>query len=1012
MRPLELALEGFTSFRTEQRIDFTPLDLFAIIGPTGAGKSSILDAMTFALYGLTMRTGKQASELVSQGASVLKVQFRFVVRATEYRVTRTWRYRPSTPEIKIQLERLDPEDWNTLATGAATVQKLIESIVGMDFDTFTRVILLPQGKFDEFLKGDAPKRRELLRQLAGLEIYERMRKEAGERARANKAEREAAERQLTLLEVPTPDEAFQKREQLSAVENAMPGLNAEATAAEALLADEERLFQAVARLAELKTSLSALTAKDVEVDVLAERLARAQRADRLKGDFAALSAARTQQQTAQSTLAAAGRRRDAAQAALAEQQASLAAAKAKEAEQAPALQARENALSAAKAYEEQRVRAHEDATAAQHAASAQTQTHARAEAAFKQAETQFATAKAALETIERELGGLKPGGDRLASLTAAARPLSQWGTLKKQAIAALRKLVEATTKREAATAYVAKVAERLAQVQRELAEAKTELETATAANGEAALHDHARLLRAGLKPGEACLACGGDFDPAHAPALAPSTLIDLAPLQALAADRLERSHKGAMVMAEAETKLEAERAREAEAKSDLTTAESELAEVTAQIDQLLGADTWDALALEAELSALTEADRRHKAALERQKAGQAAFREAEQALGFARQTLTDAQAALAAAKAESDRRAARLAEVEAQLHALTGGQPYEALSASLARDRAALQALLDQATAGHQAAHDASLQAEEAFKQATETASAAADRLSAAEEAWANALLLAGFTEGSYAEALSSPADQEAWQAAIEAHGQEKVRLATRVEELVATIGDRATDEGAIARAREAVVTVRAALDEANRALADLKAWLTVAESKQKTASDLMAQVEAFATQEQIFYTLSRDLKADEFQDYLLEFLQADLVSRATVILRELSDGRYALRMREGEFWVDDNWNGGDARRVRTLSGGETFATSLSMALALSEKLAMGSELGSLFLDEGFGTLDAETLESVTQILESLRAQNRMIGVITHVKSLGERLPTQIKVSKAPEGSRVMVESL
>ena len=122
MRPLELALEGFTSFRTEQRIDFTPLDLFAIIGPTGAGKSSILDAMTFALYGLTMRTGKQASELVSQGASVLKVQFRFVVRGSEYRVTRTWRYRPSTPEIKIQLERLDPEDWNTLATGAATVQ--------------------------------------------------------------------------------------------------------------------------------------------------------------------------------------------------------------------------------------------------------------------------------------------------------------------------------------------------------------------------------------------------------------------------------------------------------------------------------------------------------------------------------------------------------------------------------------------------------------------------------------------------------------------------------------------------------------------------------------------------------------------------------------------------------------------------------------------------------------------------------------------------------------------------
>jgi exonuclease SbcC len=144
----------------------------------------------------------------------------------------------------------------------------------------------------------------------------------------------------------------------------------------------------------------------------------------------------------------------------------------------------------------------------------------------------------------------------------------------------------------------------------------------------------------------------------------------------------------------------------------------------------------------------------------------------------------------------------------------------------------------------------------------------------------------------------------------------------------------------------------------------------------------------------------------------LLEFLQADLVGRATVILRELTDGRYCLRIKEGEFWVEDNWNGGDMRRVRTLSGGETFASSLSMALALSEKLSMGSELGSLFLDEGFGTLDQETLECVTQILESLRAQNRMIGVITHVRSLGERLPTQIRVMKAPEGSKVLVEAL
>jgi len=140
--------------------------------------------------------------------------------------------------------------------------------------------------------------------------------------------------------------------------------------------------------------------------------------------------------------------------------------------------------------------------------------------------------------------------------------------------------------------------------------------------------------------------------------------------------------------------------------------------------------------------------------------------------------------------------------------------------------------------------------------------------------------------------------------------------------------------------------------------------------------------------------------------------LEAELVFNATIRLQELTDSRYVLKVQAGEYWVEENWNGGERRRVQTLSGGETFATSLLMALALSEKLSMGAELGSLFLDEGFGTLDADTLESVTQILESLRQQDRLVGVITHIRALGERLPTQVKVQKSPEGSRLIVEAL
>ena len=182
MRPLKLVIEGFTSFRHEQRLDFSELDLFAITGATGAGKSSLLDAITYALFGTTNRSGKQVSDLVSQGSENLKVQLLFGVGSAQYRVTRRWRYRPKSPENKVILEGWQNGDWETLGTSIVAVQNTIEQILGMDFDTFTRAIILPQGKFDEFIKGDTSKRREILRQLAGFEIFEQMRKEANELA--------------------------------------------------------------------------------------------------------------------------------------------------------------------------------------------------------------------------------------------------------------------------------------------------------------------------------------------------------------------------------------------------------------------------------------------------------------------------------------------------------------------------------------------------------------------------------------------------------------------------------------------------------------------------------------------------------------------------------------------------------------------------------------------------------------------------------------------------------------
>jgi exonuclease SbcC len=156
-------------------------------------------------------------------------------------------------------------------------------------------------------------------------------------------------------------------------------------------------------------------------------------------------------------------------------------------------------------------------------------------------------------------------------------------------------------------------------------------------------------------------------------------------------------------------------------------------------------------------------------------------------------------------------------------------------------------------------------------------------------------------------------------------------------------------------------------------------------------------------------------LRADRFQAFVQEEALRVLAEDGTRHLEELSGGRYAFDVEGQDFLVVDHWNADAARSVKTLSGGETFLASLALALALAERLpglagAQGQvTLESLFLDEGFGTLDAETLEVVAQALEALRSGNRMVCLITHVRELAERMPVRIEVVKTQTGSHIAV---
>lgn len=200
MRPLRLELRGFTAFRDDVEIDFEGLDLFAVCGQTGSGKSSILDAITYALYGSVPRfegTKTPIGSLVSQGQPSMSVMLEFCVGDRHLRVTRRTPVKGAT---RILLERWEGGEWRPDGEGADRVREAeakIEEAIGLDYEAFTRAVLLPQGKFAEFLVGDAKERREILTELLGLELFQRLGVRAGELKRD--AESEAGARE-TLLE--------------------------------------------------------------------------------------------------------------------------------------------------------------------------------------------------------------------------------------------------------------------------------------------------------------------------------------------------------------------------------------------------------------------------------------------------------------------------------------------------------------------------------------------------------------------------------------------------------------------------------------------------------------------------------------------------------------------------------------------------------------------------------------------------------------------------------------------
>jgi exonuclease SbcC len=306
MRPVRLRMRGFGAFRDETDVDFADTDVFALVGATGSGKSTVIDAVCFALYGSVPRHGERLVEpVVSVGANEAAVELTFESGDDRYLVVRVVRRTGRDGKVttkEARLERLHDDGHTEVVAGAAReLLPAVESLLGLGFGHFTRCVVLPQGEFARFLHDKPADRQELLERLLGLDIYDVLLKQTNQRAAEARVSAELAARQQAAL--PAADDetlaaAAARAGALGALLDDMAAAGDELDGLQQAATEARERAEAGQRLAEALGTVSVPSAVAELGDLLADArreltvadAARTEAAARLTGATSALAA--------------------------------------------------------------------------------------------------------------------------------------------------------------------------------------------------------------------------------------------------------------------------------------------------------------------------------------------------------------------------------------------------------------------------------------------------------------------------------------------------------------------------------------------------------------------------------------------------------------------------------------------------------------------------------------------------------------------------------------------------
>ncbi|EEX93845.1 DNA repair exonuclease [Vibrio orientalis CIP 102891 = ATCC 33934] len=1008
MKPLKLTLQAFGPFAKTEQVDFTQLGsnpLFLINGPTGSGKTSILDAICFALYGETTGNERQGVQMrCDQAAANLltEISLEFALHDKRYRVIRAPEQEApkargegtTTRKHTASLYEITGEE-RLITSKTAQVKTEVTALLGLNESQFRQVMVLPQGKFRELLLASSKDREAIFGQLFQTDIYKKIEFALKDRALSISKSKDELDNQirgaLQVGEVGTEQELNGKLTEAN--EQSAQAKVAEQTSSEKLSQSKAKLQQMTAlngQFVKLEQGRAALKTHQEQQAVITERnsaLERATQANKLEAPYSQWQSSLKQVTEFEQKLAALNADKEQAQVMLKQSEAQHQKATI-EAEQLPALneklfkldqtqqklmdraqqQSNVNALEQKKLEQQQTLDkyvAFKDKLASDALKGSQDLEQARRDV------TEKVTLEAELASSQRLVSDLR----KLAHIKGEQASLDKQTELKQSAKQALQ--TELASKQKLAN--------------------EVELDWHNA---------QAAVLAQKLETDRPCPVCGSCTHPS------PASFVgnEVSKQQVESARQIERAaldqfNQASSTLGQHLALCEQNRAMVKAAEVELgDKATLNIAEVEEQLNQrqlrLQHLSTIDVIKMEQMVTELnqrcSDGETKINQLKEEISANDTALKLSIEQL----EKLTIAINGEFNTVEEVEVKRAQMQQIMLQLkQALEGAQ-------SQVQQAAIRQSNLESQTMTH-----------------NELLSQAVKQRELNEQAWHSALQATSFaSEQQFLASRSTPSELEMWQNEITQYNRTSVQLEQTISDLEQALVDMQQpnleqEQQSVEQQQTEYLQTRTALDVTQSTLHRLeKVAQDIAQLHEKNRK-LEAEYKVYGT----LYDVASGKTGSRvsLHRFVLGVLLDDVLIQASQRLSIMSRGRYQLvRKTEGfkgaagrglDLSVEDGYTG-KVRDVATLSGGESFMAALALALGLSDVVQSysgGIRLDTLFIDEGFGSLDPESLDLAMQILVDLQQSGRTIGVISHISELKEQMPLRLDVESSRVGSSI-----